>query len=89
MTYSGLLLKFKNNGQESFITLPPGANVIKLFLFVIYEFLDQARVFVKIDYKSFPVTNILAYYESSYLTAVKSFITLAPGVNIMKIFPSK
>ncbi len=31
----------------------PGANVIKLFLSVICRFLYQARVFVRIDVKSF------------------------------------
>jgi hypothetical protein len=36
-------------------------------------------VFLALGLKSFPDTNILAYYEDSYLTAKKSFITLAPG----------
>jgi hypothetical protein len=42
----------------------PGANV-KLFLSVIYGFLYKAyRVFVRIDQKSLPITNTLAYYEN-------------------------
>jgi hypothetical protein len=45
-----------------FITLPKGANVIKLFLFVMYEFSYQAGLFVRIGLKSFPGTNTLAYY---------------------------
>jgi hypothetical protein len=52
-------------GQKSFITLTPGSNVIKKFLSVIYEFLCQARVFLKQDWKSLPARNTLAYYEKS------------------------
>jgi hypothetical protein len=33
--------------------LGPGANVIKLILYVIYGFLYKARVFVRLDWKSF------------------------------------
>jgi hypothetical protein len=41
----------------------PGAIVIK-FLSVIYRFSYKARVFVRLDWKSFPMTNTLAYYEN-------------------------
>jgi hypothetical protein len=42
-----------------------GANAIKLFTAVIYEFLYLAKVFVRLGWKSFPGTNTLAYYEYS------------------------
>ncbi len=32
-----------------------------------------------------PGTKALAYYEKSKLTAVKSFLTLATGVNVIKL----
>jgi hypothetical protein len=35
---------------------------------------------IRLDWKDLPGTNAQAYYEKSYLTAVKSFITLAPGI---------
>jgi hypothetical protein len=52
---------------------------------------------IRLDWKGQPGTNALAYYEKSYLTAVKSFITLGtdepevppeskPGTNVMKHF---
>ncbi len=41
----------------------PGANVIKLFLSMIYGFLCLARVLLSLDWKSLPMTNALAYYE--------------------------
>jgi hypothetical protein len=33
-----------------------------------------------------PGTKVLAYFEKSYITAVKIFITLAPDVNVIKMF---
>jgi hypothetical protein len=59
--------------KKSFITLTtfleilerqPGANVIKLFLSVIYGFLYYVRVFVisKLFWSS--LTNTVAYYEN-------------------------
>ncbi len=42
----------------------PEGNVIKLFPPVIYGFLYKARVFVRLDQKSLPMTNTLAYYEN-------------------------
>ncbi len=35
-----------------------------------------------------PGTNALAYYEKSYLTELKSFLTLAIGVGVMERFCS-
>jgi hypothetical protein len=58
--------------------LAPRANVIKLSFFVIYEFSYQARVFVRLGWKSLPRTNTPAYYENWKFTAVKFFIRLAP-----------
>ncbi len=40
---------------------PPGANVIKLFMSIIYSFSYEARVLVRIGSKSLPGTNTLAY----------------------------
>jgi hypothetical protein len=45
-----------------------------------------ARVFVRIGWKSLSGTNVLAYYKNSYIMAVKSFITLGPGANVIKLF---
>jgi hypothetical protein len=36
-------------------------------------------VFVRLGLKSLPSTNTLAHYQKILITAVKSFITLAPG----------
>jgi hypothetical protein len=41
---------------------------------------------IRLGWKSLPGTNALAYYEHLKITAVKSFITLAPGVNVIKRF---
>ncbi len=49
---------------KSFTVLGPGPNVIKLILSVIYRFLNLARVFVRPDQKSLPMTNFLAHYEN-------------------------
>jgi hypothetical protein len=38
---------------------------------------------IRLGWKGLPGTNALAYYEKSQLTAVKSFITLAPGALII------
>jgi hypothetical protein len=35
------------------------------------------------------VANALAYYDTATITAVKSFIVQAPGVNLLKLFCSK
>ncbi len=45
-------------------TITSRANVIKHFLYVIYGFLCLARMFVRKDLKSLPMTNTLAYYEN-------------------------
>ncbi len=37
-------------------------------------------MFVRIDLKSLPGTNTLAYYESSKITDKQSFTTLGPGL---------
>ncbi len=38
------------------------------------------------DWKGFPTTNTLAYQASSSAMKEKSFITLTPGVNVIKLF---
>jgi hypothetical protein len=43
----------------------PGANVIKLFVSVIYEFSYQAKVFARLGLKSLPQRNTLAHYKNT------------------------
>ncbi len=50
---------------KGFITLAPGGNVVILSLSVIYKFSYQAIAFVRIDWKSLPRTNTLAYNKKS------------------------
>jgi hypothetical protein len=40
----------------------------------------------RLGWKGLPGTSAIAYYEKSYLTAVKSFIILTPGANVKKLF---
>ncbi len=56
---------------------------------------DDARVIIydchmfivqTTGWKSFQVQNALAYSASTSLTEKKSFITLLPGVNVIKLF---
>jgi hypothetical protein len=42
-----------------------GANIIKLFVFVIKQISYLAGVFVTLGWKSLPQTNTIAYYENS------------------------
>ncbi len=39
--------------------------------------------FTWVGWKGLPGTNALVYYENSYITEEKSFITLCPGERIM------
>ncbi len=39
-------------------------------------------------WKGLPWTNTLVYYEHLYITTVKFFITLGPGVKVAKLFYS-
>ncbi len=48
-------------------------------------FLQSLR-FNRPCWKSLLWTNTLAYYENSYITAAKSFITLASGLNVINFF---
>jgi hypothetical protein len=43
---------------------------------------------IRLGWKGLPGTNTLAYYENLLITDRKSFITLDPGVNFIKLFPS-
>jgi hypothetical protein len=43
-------------------------------------------VFVRWDWKSLPGTNALAYNKNLLITDEISFITLGPGVEVMKLF---
>jgi hypothetical protein len=43
---------------------------------------------MRLDLKSLPWTNTLAYYKHLQHTSVKSLITLALGANIIKLFSS-
>ncbi len=73
-------LRFENRREER-----SGVNVIKLFTAVIYGFLYKARVFVMLDWKCIPMTNAVAYYKNCNLRT-KKFITMHPGVNVIKLF---
>ncbi len=63
-----------------------GANVIKLFLSVIYGFLYLARVFVRLYWKSLPMTNTLAYYKNPKFTD-KEVYNIRP-VPLNQAFPT-
>ncbi len=41
---------------------------------------------IRLGWKGLPGTYALAYYKNLYLTAVKSFIALAHGTNIINLF---
>jgi hypothetical protein len=41
---------------------------------------------IRLGWKGLPGTNTLAYYENSLITDRKSFITLGPGGNVIKLF---
>ncbi len=41
---------------------------------------------IRLGWQYLPRSNTLAYYKYSYLATVKSFITLAPGVNVRNLF---
>jgi hypothetical protein len=41
---------------------------------------------MRLGWKGLPGPNTLAYYENPYITDVKSFITLDPGVIVIKLF---
>jgi hypothetical protein len=72
--------------QKSFMTLPLGqfpkgssGKCYKTFYGrKLRLFLISKSVCPWLGWKGLPGTNALAYYEKSYLTVVKSFITLAP-----------
>ncbi len=53
----------KKESETSLISSTLGANLIKLFWAVIHIFSYQARVFVRLGWKSLLGTNTLAYYE--------------------------
>jgi hypothetical protein len=48
-----------------------GANFVKLFLSVIYEFSHKDRVLVRICSKNLPRSNTISYYKSSLITDKK------------------
>jgi hypothetical protein len=41
---------------------------------------------IRLGWKGLLGTDTLAYYENSQITDMKSFITLAPGFNVTKLF---
>jgi hypothetical protein len=41
---------------------------------------------IRLGCKGLQETKTLAYYENSYITDKKSFITLGPGANLTKLF---
>jgi hypothetical protein len=44
---------------------------------------------IRLGWKGFPGTNILAYYENPLITSVKSFIRFAPGPIVIKNYGRK
>jgi hypothetical protein len=60
---------FENDGELTSVFVesdlaPSRSQCYKTFLSVVYEFLYQARVFVRIVWKSLPRTNTLVYCEN-------------------------
>jgi hypothetical protein len=51
---------------------------------LLYGRLGALPIDNRLGWKGLPGTNTLAYYENSKIMAVKSFITLAPGVNVIR-----
>ncbi len=41
---------------------------------------------IRQSWKGLTGTNTMAYYKCSEITAVKSFIVMTPGVNVIKLF---
>ncbi len=86
--HSILLRIFVNYRQKSFITLTPGANVIKLFS------VRDLQIFVLSPTVSWTRLEKLARDKHSVLLRKfvnyrqKSFITLTPGANVIKLFVS-
>ncbi len=75
----GLFELFVGDGnKKGFMTLTSGPNVINLFCprFTIF---CKVSVFVPDKLFESILTNALAYYKNSYITDVKSFITLTSG----------
>jgi hypothetical protein len=77
--HSSLFLLHISDELKEFYYVANRGQCYKTFLSVIYGFSYQARVFVRLDWKSLPMTNTLAYHENAQFTALKSFITLGPG----------
>ncbi len=42
--------------------------------------------YIRLGWKGLLRTNTLDYYEHSYITDPKSFVTLVPGIQIVQIF---
>jgi hypothetical protein len=61
-----------------------GANVIKLFLSVIYGFSYEARVFVRLDLKKLTNDKHSSLLRKSVIYGQKSFIILGPGPRNVK-----
>jgi hypothetical protein len=41
---------------------------------------------IRQGWKGLPGTDTVAYYENSYITDIKRFVSLGPGVNVIKTF---
>ncbi len=54
----------------------------------LYSKLSALLLNPRLDWKGLPGTSTLAYREHSQIKVVKSFITLVPGVNVIKLFSS-
>jgi hypothetical protein len=51
-----------------------------------FTHLVRGITYIRLGLKSVPGTNTLAYHGNSYITIVKSFVTLGPGVTIKEHF---
>ncbi len=79
--------RYYSNGRllTLFTNSRPGANVIKLFLSVMYGFSYKARVFLRLDQESLPMTNTLAFYENPQFTD-KNIYNIGPRGHCCKTF---
>jgi hypothetical protein len=84
-THSRFLQKFVICGQNSFITLAPGACIKKHFTGIINSVIQKASVFVKASKNRLLITKALAYYITEFITAVKYFMIEAPVACIIKL----
>jgi hypothetical protein len=94
--HSSLLQTFLDYDRKKFCNSETCGQCYKTFMvvntFLVLHFYGRLLVSpanIRPSWKGFSGTNALAYYEKLQLTAVKSFITLAPGGRDIPGFPKK